>query len=102
MKVAINYINRARENVRLIQSLGKNVITLHSENVIKKPKQALQRLCRFLELACTEDYFQDCIGIIYKKQSKSRLTMIWSEDVKEVVSKRIKRIFFLKMYSFNT
>lgn len=101
MNSAKYYIHIALANQRLIQKFRQSVITLHSEDTIKNPKQTLGKLCRFLQVTCTEDYLRDCAGIVYKKPSKSRLTMVWTEDTKRYVLKKIAKIPFLKEYSFD-
>ena len=96
------YLWGVKKNYNLIQRFGSSVLTLHSEDVIANPKEPLKKLCKFLEVTCTEDYLNDCASIIYKSTSKSRRTIVWSHSHKQKVEEAINDIPFLRRYTFES
>lgn len=95
------YFQMASLNNKILRRLGKIALTVKSEAVIKNPRKQLLRICRFLNVSCSEDYLKDCASIVYAKPSESRHTINWDNDVKNQVLEGIKRIPFLQDYEFN-
>ena len=96
------YLWEAYNNYNLIKRYGTRVLTLHSEDVIANPKKQLKKLCRFLEVTCSEDYLNDCSSIIYKSTSKTRTTIAWKDAQKREIEQAIKDIPFLRRYTFES
>jgi hypothetical protein len=78
-----------------------DIIDLYHEEIIKNPIKELKRLIEFLELEANEQYFQSCASIIYNKPNKSRNSIIWSTEIKDIVKSEIQKISFLKHYCYD-
>lgn len=100
-RVAEYYLKHARANDRVIKRLGKQVVTIHSEEVIKNPRKQLLKICTFLNVLCSKDYLKDCSSIVYDTPSKSRYTINWDDHTKNILLKSITQIPFFRKYKFN-
>ena len=85
----------------MIQALGSRVLTIHSEKFISNPREELLRICRFLNIICSDDYLKSCVSIVYKTPSKTRKTILWNPNAKMIIHKEIERIPFYKNYVFD-
>ena len=77
-----------------------NILQLYSEDFIRGPKDSLQRICRFLELDCPEDYLQHCSEKMYKSVSRTRDKVVWPQQILDMVDSNKKRFAFFKDYTF--
>ena len=83
------------------QHLGDQVIMVYSEDLIDNPTKQLKRLCKFLEVPCSEDYFKDCSTIVFKSPSKTRNTIVWDEEAKNMINTLIQEVPLFKRYNFD-
>jgi hypothetical protein len=74
---------------------------VYSEDMIDNPTRELKRLCKFLDVSCSEDYLKDCSSIVFKSPSKTRNSIIWSEEAKNIINKLLREVPLLKRYSFD-
>ena len=91
---------------RSIQEMeGKNydweLMRMYSEDFIRDPRATMTDLCTFLGLDCEEDYLQQCVEKTFKSTSKSRYLVKWDSDTVAEVEETIKKIPFLRRYSYN-
>ena len=100
----INFINKrmksAKTNLEVMRLFPNQVHTLKSENVIANPRLELLKICKFLNIQCSNKYINDCTSIVSSKYSKSRNGIIWHEEVKRYVSDYMKKILFYSEYNF--
>ena len=94
------YFELAKTNLEFKEKLGGQVLDVKHEDVIKRPKEKLEEICRFLELETSEEYLQDCASIIYKKPHKSRNERDWTMELKKEVQGRMKEFPFLEGYAY--
>jgi hypothetical protein len=78
-----------------------HVIDVRHEAVIADPKSSLKELCGFLGVTPTDDYLEDCAGIIYSSAHRSRFETPWTPQLKDAVQERIDRVPFLEGYGWD-
>ncbi|HWP59056.1 MAG TPA: sulfotransferase [Candidatus Acidoferrales bacterium] len=71
------------------------------EELIADPKATLRELLAFLALTADESYYADCASIIYKSPHKSRFEVPWSQELVDLVKRRMERFDYLDGYSYN-
>ena len=86
--------------VNLIKRYGDDVITVYSEDMIKNPSKEMKRLCKFLSVSCSEDYVKDCSSIVHGSPSKTRNTILWKDEAKDIINKLISDTPMLQRYKF--
>ncbi|EDO31662.1 predicted protein [Nematostella vectensis] len=96
------YFVLAAGNQRLIQRRRKNVLEIHSKDMISKPRDTLRRICKLLDLTCSKQYLYDCASIVYKEPSKTRFRVVWTDKQKQRTLKAMRRFAFLKGYTFDS
>ena len=84
-----------------MKRFGDNIITVYSEDVVKNPKQELNRLCQFLSVSCSNVYLNDCANIIYKGSSKTRHRTGWNDEAKGILDNLVKNTPMLHRYKFD-
>ena len=77
------------------------VVDVRHEAVIADPKGSLKEMCAFLGVSPTDDYLEDCAGIVYASPHKSRLEAPWTPELKEAVQRRIDGFAFLEGYGWD-
>ena len=56
----------------------------------------------FLEVDTTEHYLDVCAEKVFKSESRSRNTIVWTPEKKEIVERRMKKYEMLNRYSFTS
>jgi hypothetical protein len=69
--------------------------------MMDNPTKELKRLCKFLEVPCSEGYFNDCSSIVLKSHSKTRNTIVWNEKARKILNGLIREEPLFKRYSFD-
>lgn len=96
------YFSRCEGVMDIREKAGPSAIHhVRHESIIADPKSALSELCAFLSLETSQGYLDDCASIIYAKPHKSRHGIPWTDDVVELVERRIGEFLFLEGYSFH-
>ena len=87
--------NQARE------ALPGSVIDIPSMDIVKNPAGTLRKICKFLEIACTEQYVQDCAATVDPVPSITRDLIEWTAEQKNTVYELMKKYSFFEGYSFD-
>jgi hypothetical protein len=74
--------------------------TVRHEDIIARPEESLQRLCRGLGLDCPADYVRDCAGIVFSSPSQTRHGVDWPQRLVKHVHTRMAEFPFLEGYGF--
>ncbi|EDO31672.1 predicted protein [Nematostella vectensis] len=98
----LRYFNLAAGNEVLIEKWRENILEIHSKDLISKPRDTIRRVCNFLDLTCSKQYLDDCASIVYKKPSKTRFRVLWTDKQKQRTLQAIRRFAFLKGYTFES
>jgi hypothetical protein len=84
------------------RSMGdERVIDVRHEAVIADAKGSLKEICGFLSVVPTDDYLEDCAGIIYASPHRSRHEAPWTDALKSDVHARMERYPFLRGYGWD-
>ena len=94
------YFKLVDQNVQLRKRYGKNVLDVHYTSFIRQPKVWLKTICEFLELYCSEHYLNECVKIIFNKETYTRRYIVWPDEFKRKVMDKIKEVDFLNGLSF--
>ena len=94
------YFRKAKGVRDLLETQDLDVLHIHHEDLISKPKRTMKRLLKFLGLPVSKDYLAACAGIIFESPHKSRNSFEWPEDLKAKVEKKMQKIPFLADYKF--
>jgi hypothetical protein len=78
-----------------------SVLDVRHEAVIADAKGCLKELCGFLNVTPTDDYLEDCAGIVYASPHRSRHEAPWTDRLKASVQERIERYPFLRGYGWD-
>lgn len=99
---SIKYYFSLCKSVKEIKKQIKNddFFELKHESFLEDPKAHLKELSHFVEMEAPEDYLNDCSGIVYKSPHKSRHRVEWSQELIDIVEKRIEEFPFLSGYSY--
>lgn len=76
------------------------VITIHHEEVIQKPRSVLSHLCTFLDLEIYPGYLEDCCSIVFDKPSHTRRKIPWPVALVRDVENRARSYPVLDGYEF--
>ena len=79
-----------------------DIIEVHGKDLISDPKGALLKLCNQLGVTCSDNYLEMCSNKIFKKESKTRYLVNWTEDQLELIQQNIKKYSCLKGYDFDS
>ena len=95
------YFTMCRTNDEIRRRDDTSVLDLRHEELIRRPKDCLAELCRFLGVDPTPDYLADCAGIVYASPHRSRTEVDWAPGVIEDVQNRMASFAFLEGYTFD-
>ena len=100
-RISAFFLNADINNI-LLNDPKLSIKTVFHESFIKDAKKEFSGILTYLNLEITNDFIEKCISIIYKEPHKSRLDILWPEDLKKFVGNKIKLYPFLKHYEFNS
>ena len=99
-KIAL-YFQKVKTNARLKAELSDIICDVHLENLISRPTEELQRICRFLEIDTTPEYINDCAGIIWKQPNPSRFKLsLWNERRVAQIAHKVNQYDFIQHYNY--
>ena len=100
----LNQINSLASAVtKLTDLIGpSNVLELHNSDLVSDPNSTLTKICAFLEVDCSPDYFQACSRKVFNSVSKSRELVVWPKRLQSMVEDMIKSYPFFHRYSFTS
>ncbi|ODS34824.1 MAG: hypothetical protein SCARUB_00084 [Candidatus Scalindua rubra] len=82
------------------QTQEEYFFNLRHEPFIESPENYLKELCHFLGVDAPSDYLNDCASIVFKSPHKSRNDIKWSQELIDLVKKRMGEFPFLHGYSY--
>ncbi len=77
------------------------VYDVRHEAVIADAKGCVKELCGFLGVVPTDDYLEDCAGIVYTSPHRSRHEAAWTDDQRARVQDRMGGYPFLEGYNWD-
>ena len=98
-------VNLVLTKARAVQSLSLHYkllpLEIFLEDLIKEPATIILEMCRFMGVACTEDYVTACTRKVYGKALRSRETVVWPRALQRKVEVAIRELPFFNRYSFS-
>ena len=95
------YFRMAEGSNRAREALPGSVIDIPSMEIVKNPVETLKKVCKFLEITCTEKYLQDCAATVDPVPSITRDFIEWTAEQKNTVYEEMKKYSFFESYSFD-
>ena len=77
-----------------------DMFDIRHEAFIDDPKELLRQMCVFLGVDATDDYLNECAGIVYKSPHKTRYDVPWNDALIAIVEEKMTRFPFLEGYSY--
>lgn len=93
---------RAGVNAELMQKYHLNTLEVHNSEFVLEPRATCEKICQFLGVVCPDLFLQECRDKAFPEVSKTRSTVVWSEDLIADVQELISRYHFFKNYSFDS
>jgi hypothetical protein len=56
-----------------------SILLVYIEDMVMNPNEEIFKLCKFLELECSQDYIDNCAAAIFPSSSKSRYKLQWTQ-----------------------
>lgn len=81
---------------------GSVTMDVHNTNFIQDPKGTLRKICRFLNVDCSEGYLKQCSDVTFKKPHQSRHAISWSKSQQSSINKMIEKYPFFHGYSIDS
>lgn len=94
------FLNKAKAVQEMIPLCGMKVFEIHIEDLVQFSRRELQRMCDFLDVECSEKYFQVCERKIYTNISRTRDKVVWPADIRAQVEENIQKYSFFRGYTF--
>ena len=71
---------------------------VYEEDMVLNPQEEIQKLCKFLELECSQKYIDNCAAAIFPFSSKSRYHIQWTKQQVDRVVQLIESTPYLEKY----
>ncbi|XP_065199395.1 uncharacterized protein LOC135831071 [Sycon ciliatum] len=94
----VEMIVRCHEDKRMFP----HIFDMHTHEFKQQPAATLQKMCKFLDVECSEGYLRSCAAIVKPGKSRTRELVVWPEDMKERVLEKMKNVPFMKDYTFHS
>ena len=96
-----SYFRMAKGSNKAREALPGSVIDIPSMEIVKNPAGTFRKICKFLEITCTEQYLQDCAATVDPIPSITRGFIEWTAEQKNTVNEKMKKYSFFEGYSFD-
>ena len=94
------FFRKAKKVQQMISSENTEVLTIYHESLISSPRETLETVFEFLEIAPSDEYLDKCMQTIHKSSNKSRHKVLWRNEYIKKVERKCLEIPFLKEYRF--
>jgi hypothetical protein len=96
-----SYFARCQTFAEVSKQIGDaDILEVKYESFIANARAGLEELCRFLGVAASVDYLNDCAATVNEAPHRSRHETAWTEEDIEAVSQKMAEFPFLQEYSF--
>jgi len=100
-KTTNNYFKKFETIIKISDQINpKDLIVVRHEQLIKHPKETLQKITNFLEMESSQNYLDACAEIIYESPNKTRNKIEWDKALINKVKENIDVIDYLTGYSY--
>jgi len=90
-------------NEELRKIYGNSVLDIFSQDLMLKPKDALRKICMFLDVECDDKYLETVGNVLSEVQpSRTRDFVEWKMEDKDWIRTEMKKFAFLQSFSFDS
>ena len=79
-----------------------DVIEIHGKDLIVDPKSTILKICNNVGVPCYNKYLEICSSKIYKKESRTRLMVQWTDEQLKMIQDNIDKYSNLESYDFHS
>ncbi|KAI6656433.1 hypothetical protein LOD99_1229 [Oopsacas minuta] len=95
-----NHVASFKKLQRHINHYGERLLTLYNEDLISNPKLFIRRMCNHMGIYCNDYYIEKTSAKAFSSVTRSRYSVEWKQDAKNLVDTAIRNYPFLNRYSF--
>ena len=88
------YFSIARNYQATKEAFGDWALDIIGEDFVRDPSGYLRNMCDFLEITCSEDYFDDCSSTVDSVPSVTRSLLVWKLEQIDKVYTSMQSIEF--------
>ena len=78
-------------NERIRKLYGDAVLDISTDQLIINPRETLKQICSFIEVTCYESYLDKVEDSLYKKITRTRDRVVWTNEEKDWVAAEMKK-----------
>ena len=82
--------------------LGDKLLDVNGLELVQKPVETMSKICRFIEISCSDDFLKACAKVVDPKPSITRHYVVWSKDQMNKMYSVIEQYPFLSHYTFSS
>lgn len=94
------FFDKAKSVQEMIPLCGMKILEVHNEDLVKDPRRELERMCKFLDVGCPDEYLEKCESKSYRNVSRTRDKVFWPPHLRQKVEERMNMYSFFRGYSF--
>lgn len=95
-----DFFREVQAGADMIQPLNLTVLEIHHADFVKDPETTIRSICKFLDIECPIEYVQACHDKAYISTSRSRNSLVWTEEFILNVTDRMSKYSIFRRYSF--
>lgn len=100
INVLLNFIEVNNKIKKVCEDIGIKVLDVNFEKFVKNTKTELKRICNFLNVEYSNEYFNNVNNIINKKLHKSRFEVDWKKEDIEYLENKLKNYKLFEHYKY--
>ena len=82
-----------------VVSLVDKAVDVHCSDLITNPREEIVKLCKFLDIECSEDYISKCVSHVFTEESHTSALIGWPLPVLKYLKEAINSISTYKRYN---
>ena len=82
-----------------VKALVDKAVDVHCSDLIANPREELVKLCKFLDIECSEDYISKCASHVFTEESHTSALISWPVPVLKYLKETINSISIYKRYN---
>lgn len=94
-------MKRVKHVETLRAKYSNDVLDIDYSEMLKNPESVVRKMCRFLDLHCSQDYIESCRRKMFKSETRTRLKIVWPERLKLSIAQVIRRVSPYRKFSFD-
>ncbi|MBA7522251.1 hypothetical protein ES705_14369 [subsurface metagenome] len=97
----IDFFFQKLDTISILKSRNQyDILDIKLEELIRNPKNMIERILDFLELENYNKYIEDCTKILFKDPHITRYTIPWASEQINKINLEIKKYSILKGYTY--